>query len=39
MFRELMEAAKQNFLLRGYFNKKKKAADKKQAELEKAKKK
>ena len=30
---ENMEAAKNNFLLRGYFNKKKKAAEKKQKEL------
>lgn len=32
---ENMEAAKHNFLLRGYFNKKKKAEEKKQKELEK----
>ncbi|WP_395044397.1 MlaD family protein [Flavobacterium sp.] len=34
---ENMEAAKSNFLLRGYFNKKKKAAEKKKKEAEKAK--
>lgn len=33
---ENMEAAKENFLLRGYFNRKKKAEEKKQEELEKA---
>jgi phospholipid/cholesterol/gamma-HCH transport system substrate-binding protein len=32
---EIMEAAKHNFLLRGYFNKQKKAEDKKDEELEK----
>ena len=32
---ELMEAAKHNFLFRGYFNKQKKAEDKKDEELEK----
>lgn len=34
---ENMEAAKENFLLKGYFNKKKKAEAKKQADLKKAK--
>ena len=33
---EIMEAAKHNFLLRGYFNKQQKAEDKKEEELEKA---
>ena len=33
---EIEEAAKNNFLLRGYFNKKEKAASRKQKELEKA---
>ncbi|WP_310560492.1 MlaD family protein [Flavobacterium sp.] len=32
---EIMEAAKHNFLLRGYFNKQQKAEDKKEEELEK----
>jgi len=32
---ELMEAAKHNFLFRGYFNKQQKAEDKKDEELEK----
>jgi phospholipid/cholesterol/gamma-HCH transport system substrate-binding protein len=33
---EIMEAAKHNFLFRGYFNKQQKAEDKKDEELEKA---